>query len=89
MSAYPASHNERLIDARALRELISVVFEACDMSPIDAMLLADSLVAADLGGVHSHGVLRVPEYVEKLRGGVNPRGVPRIASEKGGAHDRR
>lgn len=50
----------------------------------DAALLADSLVEADLGGVHSHGVLRVPEYVHKLRGGgADPRGRPRLARQVG------
>ena len=44
----------------------------------DAHLLADSLVAADVRGVHSHGVLRVPDYVDKLtREGVNPAGARR------------
>ncbi|MBI3097206.1 MAG: Ldh family oxidoreductase, partial [Planctomycetes bacterium] len=39
----------------------------------DAALLADTLVVADLRGVHSHGVMRVPDYVHKLRvGGVDP-----------------
>lgn len=55
------------------------------MSPVDAALLSDSLVAADLGGVHSHGVLRVPEYGKKLRGGVNPRGVPQLVRDAGAA----
>lgn len=55
------------------------------MSRGDAALLADSLVQADLGGVHSHGILRVPEYVEKLtQGGVDPRGRPRVARQVGG-----
>ena len=36
------------------------------MREADAALLADSLVTADLSGTHSHGVLRVPEYVKKL-----------------------
>ena len=56
------------------------------MSDDDAALLADSLVQADLRGIHSHGVLRVPDYVAKLtREGVNPRGVPRVARRTGGA----
>ena len=43
------------------------------MSRADAALLSDSLVDADLCGTHSHGVLRVPEYVEKLTTqGVRP-----------------
>jgi LDH2 family malate/lactate/ureidoglycolate dehydrogenase len=56
------------------------------MSPGDAALLADSLVAADLRGIHSHGLLRVPEYVEKLlRGGVDPKGRPFVVSDRAAA----
>jgi LDH2 family malate/lactate/ureidoglycolate dehydrogenase len=36
----------------------------------DAHLLADSLVAAELWGHASHGVLRLPWYVERLRSGA-------------------
>jgi LDH2 family malate/lactate/ureidoglycolate dehydrogenase len=52
----------------------------------EALLLADSLVHADLRGIHSHGVLRVPDYVKKLtRDGVNPRGRPKVVSDNGAA----
>jgi LDH2 family malate/lactate/ureidoglycolate dehydrogenase len=85
MCPYPVSHDEMRVDPHDLRALLGEIFEACDMSPLDAALLADSLVAADLGGVHSHGVLRVPEYVRKLQNGVNPRGAPRVVSDKGAA----
>ena len=50
----------------------------------DAAYLAGSLVDADLRGVHSHGVLRVPEYVKKLTvGGVDPRGRPSVVRDVG------
>lgn len=51
-----------------------------------AMLLADSLVVADLRGCHSHGVLRVPEYVKKLTvDGVDPQAEPCVVRENGAA----
>jgi hypothetical protein len=54
------------------------------MDDRDALLLAQTLVRADARGVHSHGVMRVPDYVGKLtRGGVNPRGRPKIVRQKG------
>src|SRR5262245_37097950 len=54
------------------------------MSDADAALLADTLVRADLRAIHSHGVLRVPDYVAKLtRDGVDPRGRPKIVHEAG------
>ena len=56
------------------------------MREADAALLADSLVTADLSGTHSHGVLRVPEYVKKLTvSGVDPEGTPHVVSDRGGA----
>jgi LDH2 family malate/lactate/ureidoglycolate dehydrogenase len=73
---------ERRVDANQLQELVTTIFERCGMDHSDAALLADSLVFADLSGVHSHGVLRVPEYVKKLTvGGVNPQGRPQIVRE--------
>ncbi len=70
--------------AEELTALVTAIFARCGMDDADAALLADSLVAADLTGVHSHGVLRVPEYVKKLTlGGVNPRGRPFIARDSG------
>lgn len=56
------------------------------MDTDDAALLSDSLVAADLRGIHSHGVLRAPEYVGKLLGGgVDPKGRPRVVRDSAAA----
>jgi LDH2 family malate/lactate/ureidoglycolate dehydrogenase len=52
----------------------------------DAALLTETLVHADLRGIHSHGVLRVPDYVKKLTvEGVDPRGRPRVISDRAAA----
>lgn len=75
---------ELRIDALELTALVTDVFQRVGMSPDDAHLLADSLVDADLGGVHSHGVLRVPEYTAKLTTeGVDPAGRPELARDCG------
>jgi LDH2 family malate/lactate/ureidoglycolate dehydrogenase len=74
------------VDHHALRDLLIGMFCAAGMVKADAALLAETLVAADLGGTHSHGVIRVPEYVKKLtRDGVEPRGVPSVVSDRGSA----
>lgn len=40
----------------------------------DATDVADVLVTADLFGIHTHGVQRIPQYIERVRiGGVNIR----------------
>lgn len=76
---------EQRFDADELCAHLTELFTRVGMEGTDAHLLADSLVFADLRGVHSHGVLRVPEYVMKLTtGGVNPRGKPAIVKEFGG-----
>ena len=86
MSAYPETGAERRIPAGALEGFVGSVFEACGMGVEDARLVSRTLVAADLRGVHSHGVLRVPEYVNKLlAGGVDPRGRPRVARQSAAA----
>jgi LDH2 family malate/lactate/ureidoglycolate dehydrogenase len=75
-----AAAGERRVKAGALQTFTKRIFEHCGMNDADAALLADSLVFADLSGVHSHGVLRTLEYVKKLTaGGVNPRGRPTVA----------
>ena len=69
-----------------LREHVGRIFQAAGMVADDADLLAASLVSADQRGIHSHGVLRVPDYVVKLTGGgVDPRGRPTVTSRLGGA----
>jgi LDH2 family malate/lactate/ureidoglycolate dehydrogenase len=85
MSAYPGSDRERRVPAEKLLKLASDVFARCGMPAGDAGLLAETLVAADLRGVHSHGVLRVPEYVKKFKGDVNPAGRPRVVKDDAGA----
>jgi LDH2 family malate/lactate/ureidoglycolate dehydrogenase len=75
---------ETRVPADELTAVVGTIFARCGMNAADAALLADSLVVADLTGVHSHGVLRVPEYVKKLTiGGVNPRGTPSVARDSG------
>lgn len=76
--------DEQRIESDQLTLLVQTIFEQCGMAQEDANLLAASLVYADLSGIHSHGVLRVPEYVIKLaEGGVAARGKPTVVREFG------
>jgi LDH2 family malate/lactate/ureidoglycolate dehydrogenase len=84
MTAYPEAETDRRVRADELLAFGAEVFGRCGMGAGDARLLADSLVEADLRGVHSHGVLRVLEYVRKLRtDGVDPRGRPTVVRDSG------
>lgn len=84
MADYPGANQERRVDAGALARVVGATFAACGMRADDADLLAGTLVRADLRGIHSHGTLRVPDYVAKLTtGGVDPQGRPRVVRARG------
>lgn len=84
MPAYPAAESERRLPAAQLEALSVAIFTAAGMAAEDAQLVAEHLVRVDLRGVHSHGLMRIPEYVKKLAtDGVDPRGRPRVVHEDG------
>jgi uncharacterized oxidoreductase len=51
------------------------IFEAVSVPPADATIVATSLVGANLRGHDSHGVMRVPQYVDLLERGEYQTGV--------------
>jgi LDH2 family malate/lactate/ureidoglycolate dehydrogenase len=53
-----------------LRHLMTDVFAAFEVSPEDVEMVVDALMEASLSGYDSHGVMRVPRYVDELRRGV-------------------
>ena len=57
-------------DRDTLRERVSALYRAVGLPDADAALVADTLVRADLWGHSSHGVLRAPWYLERVRKGV-------------------
>lgn len=65
-----------------LRELSTGVFQWCGVPEEDARLAADVLATADLRGIDTHGVTRLPQYVEMFeRGLINPRPRLRVVRE--------
>ncbi|MDB5362808.1 MAG: hypothetical protein JWO51_4105 [Rhodospirillales bacterium] len=58
-----------LIPFEALRHLAESLLLAAGVPIDEAALVADTLATADARGMHSHGVMRLPVYVEKIRGG--------------------
>lgn len=77
-----AGENETVVVTEAqARGLAERLFEAVGLRPADATVVTDSLVWADLRGIASHGLVRVPSYVERLeRGVLNPRPHVRVTS---------
>jgi L-2-hydroxycarboxylate dehydrogenase (NAD+) len=64
----------RYITSSALREFTVAIFERLGLPEPHAFIVADCLVKANLRGLDSHGVARIPIYAKRLRLGlVNPR----------------
>ena len=69
-----------------LRDLAQELFMRAGMSVENAGIEADVLIWANLRGVDSHGILRVPIYVKNLETGIyNPRPEIRVIRETAAA----
>ena len=63
-------------DAQSFAEAI---LEANGVSRDNAVIIARGLVQADLRGVDSHGINRIPSYMSRVRNGVlDPRAEPEL-----------
>ncbi|KAK3682069.1 Malate/L-lactate dehydrogenase [Podospora appendiculata] len=61
-------------------EFVVALLEASGVSKKNAEIVARGLVQADLRGVESHGVNRIPSYLARVRNGVlDPRAEPTLA----------
>ena len=58
------------LTAAQLKQAGQDVFHAAGASPEESRIVADSLVEANLAGHDSHGVMRIPEYVESMEKGL-------------------
>ncbi|TCP50028.1 LDH2 family malate/lactate/ureidoglycolate dehydrogenase [Tamaricihabitans halophyticus] len=59
-----------LVASTELTALVEGIFLGHGVPAADAAVIADHLVTANLRGVDSHGVSRVPVYIERLAGGL-------------------
>lgn len=67
--------------AEDLHEFCCAVLGKLDVSREHAREVADCLVMADLRGVDSHGVIRLPVYAKRIRkNAVNARAHPRVVT---------
>src|SRR5215510_675583 len=75
------------IQARALRSWTACIFEHCGVNIRDAALAASALLRTSLRGIDTHGLARLPAYVERLQSGAfNPHGIARITERHGILH---
>ena len=58
------------IAPETLRERVAVLYRAVGLPEEHAALVAETLVRADMWGHSSHGVMRVPWYLDRVRNGV-------------------
>lgn len=68
--------------AEQLRAFTEAVFRHEGIPEADAALAADVLITADLRGIDSHGMARLPSYIGMLaEGRINPRPEVRVVRE--------
>src|SRR3954464_8929510 len=73
------------LSPEALRGFATSVLTATGVPDDDARLVADTLVQADLWGHQSHGVLRLPWYLARLKAGVcTAVAAPKLLADAGG-----
>lgn len=74
-----------LLPAPTLLAWMADVLMAQGVAAQPALQTAGLLLRTSLRGIDTHGILRLPGYVERLAAGeVNPRAVPRIESDAAG-----
>jgi LDH2 family malate/lactate/ureidoglycolate dehydrogenase len=79
----PASTDQAHFGVGALCRFMSAAFQSQGMPAADADTVAALMAAADLQGSDGHGVIRLPNYIKRIRaGGINTRPNIRIVRER-------
>src|SRR5215470_15848414 len=74
------------VDAQRLISAVGDILTAVGIAAADARLVATDLVAADLEGIASHGVMLLPMYVERIdKGSVSRASAGAVVSDRGAA----
>lgn len=74
-----------LVQAGRLAGFIDRSLQAAGLPAADAAKVAGLMTEADLQGSDGHGVIRLPQYVKRIRaGGINTRPDMRVVSERPG-----
>ena len=69
----------RHVEPAAIRTLGCALLERAGASAADAGIVMDHLIDASAMGLHSHGVMRVPQYLAEIASGtIDPRAEPAI-----------
>jgi len=77
------TQQETRVPAAELAAFVARAFVAAGLPEVDAETLAGLMVEADLRGSDTHGVIRLPLYVRRIRaGGINVKPNIRVVSDK-------
>lgn len=72
------------ISADRLSKVATDIFRATGASPENTECVVSALIGANLAGHDSHGILRVPAYVNDIKNGrLDPKAAPEVVHEAG------
>lgn len=72
------------VDPQKVSKFVVDLFGAYGVDAEDAYCVADNLIDADLRGVTTHGLTRIPLYVEKIELGLcDPKAKPKVVRDFG------
>lgn len=78
------AENSKLVPADLMRRWAAEVFGTVAVPPPDSQVAADVLVTANLRGVDTHGIVRLPHYIKRIESGVI-NAQPKLTAERNGA----
>ena len=71
-----------LIARDELDHAARAILESAGARSSDARLVTEHLIESDIQGLRSHGVLRIPQYVDEIaRGDIDPRTTPVVTRQ--------
>lgn len=83
MTEAPAIQAETRVPAARLAAFVTRALIAAGLLEADAEIVAGFMAEADLRGSDTHGVIRLPIYLRRIRaGGVNARPNIRVVGER-------
>ncbi len=72
-----------LISHRELKLFASAIFRAAGSGQAESDLVAEYLVRANLTGMDSHGIIRIPDYIKMVKEGrLIPNAKPKIVKQR-------
>ena len=79
--ATDATTRQSRVAPSAARQFVQGVLEKNGVPPDNASIVANCLVEADLRGIDSHGINRIPSYMARIRKGVlDPQASPSLTN---------